>query len=118
MRCHARVREYLLERLERRGADNARRVRMMHAELLLEEGHHEEAVEELLRARLPQRALEPAALVIERVIDRLDYARMPPWLCSTASRIARQPPSTGSSAKLRTSGVASRCSPSTKTNWR
>ena len=61
MRCHARVREYLLERLERRGAEDARRVRAMHAELLLAEGHHEEAVEEMLRARLPERALEPVS---------------------------------------------------------
>jgi DNA-binding SARP family transcriptional activator len=80
MRCHARVREYLLERLERRGADAARRVRAMHGELLLAEVHHEEAVEELLRAGVPERALEPAALAIERVIDRLDYAMAERWL--------------------------------------
>ena len=82
MRCHARVREYLLERLERRGAEDARRVRAMHAELLLAEGHHEEAVEEMLRAHLPERALEPAQLVIERVIDRLDYAMAERWLAT------------------------------------
>jgi DNA-binding SARP family transcriptional activator len=82
MRCHARVREYLLERLERRGAEDARRVRAMHAELLLAEGHHEEAVEELLRARLLERAVEPAQLVIERVIDRLDYAMAERWLAA------------------------------------
>ncbi|MGZ4304353.1 MAG: BTAD domain-containing putative transcriptional regulator [Solirubrobacteraceae bacterium] len=80
MRCHARVREYLLERLERRGADAARRVRAMYGELLLAEEHHEEAVEELLRAGQPERALEPAALAIERVIDRLDYAMAERWL--------------------------------------
>ncbi|MGZ4259649.1 MAG: AAA family ATPase, partial [Solirubrobacteraceae bacterium] len=82
MRCHARVREYLLARLERRGVDAARSVRAMHGELLLAEGHNEEAVEELLAAGLPERALEPAQLVIERVIDRLDYAMAERWLAT------------------------------------
>jgi DNA-binding SARP family transcriptional activator len=80
MRCHARVREYLLERLERRGADSVRRLRVAHAELLTGEGHHEDAVEELLRARMPERALAPAELVIQQVIDRLDYAVAERWL--------------------------------------
>jgi DNA-binding SARP family transcriptional activator len=82
MRCHARVREYLLARLERRGAQKVRDVRALHAELLLREGHLEDAVEELLRAQLPQRALEPAQLVIESVIDRLDYAMAERWLAA------------------------------------
>ncbi|HKO25938.1 MAG TPA: hypothetical protein VJU80_00655 [Solirubrobacteraceae bacterium] len=80
MRCHARMREYLLERLERRGADRVAAIRAAHAELLVREHHYEEAVEEFLRAGMPDRAAEPAQLVIERVIDRLDYAVAERWL--------------------------------------
>ena len=85
MRCHARMREYLLERLERRGADRVAAVRVAHAELLVAERHYEDAVEEFLRARMPERALEPAQLVIERVIDRLDYAVAERWLSAFGS---------------------------------
>jgi DNA-binding SARP family transcriptional activator len=80
MRCHPRLREYLLERLARRGADAVRAVRAAHAELLLAEGHDEDAVEEFLRARMPERAAPAAERVIERVIDRLDYAVAERWL--------------------------------------
>lgn len=80
MRCHARLREYLVELLGRRGADSVREVRAAHAELLVSEGHYEEAVEEFLRARMPERALAPAERVIEGVIDRLDYGVAERWL--------------------------------------
>jgi DNA-binding SARP family transcriptional activator len=82
MRCHARLREYLVELLGRRGAESVRAVRAAHAELLASEGHHEEAVEEFLRARMPERALAPAERVIETVIDRLDYAVAERWLAA------------------------------------
>lgn len=84
MRCHARLREYLLERLDRRGADSVASVRAAHAKLLVQEGHHEDAVEEFLRAGMPAKALEPAQLVIDRVIDRLDYAVAERWLSAFA----------------------------------
>ena len=82
LRCHARLREYLLERLERRGIDQLRAIRAAHAELLLSEGHDEDAVEEFLRADCPQRALEAAQVVIQQVIDRLDYAVAERWLAA------------------------------------
>jgi DNA-binding SARP family transcriptional activator len=90
MRCHARVREYLLERLERRGAEAVREVRARHAELLASEGRHEDAVEEFLRARLPERALESAPHVIDQVIDRLDYAVAERWLAALREVAARR----------------------------
>jgi LuxR family maltose regulon positive regulatory protein len=86
MRCHARLREYLLQRLERRGGDRVRAVRAAHAELLVREGQHEEAVEEFLRARMPERALAPAELAIEQVIDRLDYAVAERWLAELSGQ--------------------------------
>jgi ATP/maltotriose-dependent transcriptional regulator MalT len=84
LRCHARLREYLLERLERRGTQRVGQVRVAHAELLLREGHHEDAVEEFLRAGFTDRALEPAELAIGRVIDRLDYSVAEQWLSAFA----------------------------------
>jgi DNA-binding SARP family transcriptional activator len=80
LRCHARLREYLLERLARRGIEPLGETRAAHAELLLSEGHDEDAVEEFLRADRPQRALEAARSVIQQVIDRLDYAVAERWL--------------------------------------
>lgn len=82
LRCHARLREYLLERLERRGAGALRQVRAAHAELLRAEGHEEDAVEEFLRAGLAERAREPAEVAIQQVIDRLDYAIAERWLAA------------------------------------
>ncbi len=82
LRCHARLREYLLQRLERRGIEELRRIRAAHAELLCAEGHEEEAVEEFLRAGLPERALNAAQAVIQQVIDRLDYAVAERWLAA------------------------------------
>src|SRR6185437_334769 len=76
--------EYLLERLERRGIDELRRIRAAHAELLCAEGHEEEAVEEFLRAGVPERALDAAQSVIQQVIDRLDYAVAERWLSAFA----------------------------------
>jgi DNA-binding SARP family transcriptional activator len=80
LRCHTRLREYLLERLERRGTEEVRRVRAAHAELLLVEGHHEDAVEEFLRSGMSERAVEPAQVAIGHVIDRLDYSVAERWL--------------------------------------
>jgi ATP/maltotriose-dependent transcriptional regulator MalT len=84
MRCHARLREYLLALLERRGPAALRALRAAHAELLEAEGLHEDAVDEFLRARRPERALEPAERSIEAVIDRLDYAVAERWLAALA----------------------------------
>ncbi|HKN93294.1 MAG TPA: hypothetical protein VJU60_03090, partial [Thermoleophilaceae bacterium] len=82
MRCHARLREYLLERLERRGGDSVRALRAAHGELLASEGQHEDAVEEFLGAHMPERALAPAERAIGQVIDRLDYAVAERWLAA------------------------------------
>jgi DNA-binding SARP family transcriptional activator len=82
LRCHARLREYLLERLERRGTDRVREVRAAYGELLLAEGEHEDAVEQLLLAGMAQRAVEPIEVAIGRVIDRLDYSVAERWLAA------------------------------------
>ena len=80
MRPHPRFREYLLERLGRRAATEVRGLRRAHGELLLTEGHHEEAAEELLRAGAPDEALAPAEQAIRRVVERLDFAVAERWL--------------------------------------
>ena len=74
MRPHPRFREYLVERLGRRPATEVRALRRAHGELLLTEGHHEEAADELLRAGARDEALAPAEQAIRRVVERLDFA--------------------------------------------
>ena len=92
MRCHARLREYLLALLERRGPAAVRALRAAHAELLESEGLYEDAVEEFLRAGRPERAMRPAESAIETVIDRLDYAMAEHWLSALATCRGRAAP--------------------------
>jgi ATP/maltotriose-dependent transcriptional regulator MalT/DNA-binding SARP family transcriptional activator len=80
MRPHPRFREYLVERLGRRPATEVRALRRAHGELLVSEGHHEEAADELLRAGAPGEALAPAEQAIRRVVERLDFAVAERWL--------------------------------------
>jgi DNA-binding SARP family transcriptional activator len=80
MRCHTRFREFLLECLQRRGEEHVRGLRAAHADLLTSEGHHEDAVEELLRAGELGRARAAAERAIAGVIERLDLAVAERWL--------------------------------------
>jgi tetratricopeptide (TPR) repeat protein len=75
-----RFREYLLDRLARRGDDKVRDLRSAHAQLLARDGHDEDAIEEFLRAGNPTEALPPADRVIPVVIERLDFAVAERWL--------------------------------------
>jgi DNA-binding SARP family transcriptional activator len=84
MRCHSRFREYLLERLERLGEEEVRALRLAHARQLADEGLHEEATEEFLRADAPEEALPSAELAIMRVIERADFALAERWLDALA----------------------------------
>jgi DNA-binding SARP family transcriptional activator len=83
-RCHPRLREYLLQRLERRGADDVRALRLAHGRLLAREGHHEEATEELLNAGSPGEALIPAERAILSLIQRHDFPLAERWLDALA----------------------------------
>jgi DNA-binding SARP family transcriptional activator len=85
MRCHARFREYLLERLARRGPDAMRALRLAHGLMLAREGHDEEATEELLRAGALIEARETAERAIMAVIERLDAAIAERWLAELGS---------------------------------
>ena len=89
-RCHSRLREFLLECLERRGADEVRRLRLAHGRLLAREGHDEEATEELLRAGAPAEALVTAERVILSVIGRLDLPVAKRWLDALSRRRAQR----------------------------
>jgi ATP/maltotriose-dependent transcriptional regulator MalT/DNA-binding SARP family transcriptional activator len=82
LRCHARFREYLLERLEQRGAEGVRAVRLAYGRLLAAEGLHEEATEALLAADAQAEALATAERAIFDVIDRLDFAVADRWLAA------------------------------------
>ena len=80
MRCHPRFHEYLVARLERRPAEVVRALRVAHGRLLADEGLHEEATEELLRAGAPQAAFDSARRAIFAVIERVDYTTAERWL--------------------------------------
>jgi len=80
MRCHTRFREYLLERLERRGGSEIRPLRAAYANLLLHEGHDEEATEEFLRVGDLSSARSCAERAIFPVLERLDLAVAERWL--------------------------------------
>src|SRR5829696_2408645 len=80
MRCHSRFGEYLLERLEERGPDAVRALRIAHGHLLASEGLAEDAVEELLAADAPEEALPLAEQAIVAVSERLDAALAERWL--------------------------------------
>jgi LuxR family maltose regulon positive regulatory protein len=84
MRCHTRFREFLLECLQRRGEDHVRGLRAAHGDLLASEGHHEDAVEELLLAGERGRARAAAERAIAGVIERLDLAVAERWLHALA----------------------------------
>ena len=80
MRCHSRFREYLLARLEERGARQRRDLRLAYGRLLADEGHDEEATEEFLAAPALDEALACAKRAIVPVIERLDFALAERWL--------------------------------------
>jgi DNA-binding SARP family transcriptional activator len=80
MRAHPRFQEYLVACLERRDPVEVRALRLAHGRLLVDEGHHEEAAEEFLRAGAPEEALEPARRAIIPVIERLDFPVADRWL--------------------------------------
>jgi DNA-binding SARP family transcriptional activator len=82
LRSHPRFREYLLERLDRRGEDEVRRLRLLHGRLLAHEDQNEEAVDELLRAGALDEARASAERAIRAVVERVDFAIAEGWLAS------------------------------------
>ncbi|KMS72338.1 hypothetical protein ACM01_23650 [Streptomyces viridochromogenes] len=80
MRCHPRLREFLVEQLSRRDDAELRRIRRAHGTLLAGEGHDEEATEVLLQAGEVDEARVCGARVIRRVIERLDLPVAERWL--------------------------------------
>lgn len=80
MRCHLRFREYLMERLEHHGGEEARGIHLAYGRLLESESFHEDATEEFLRARELGEAFRSAERVIEEVIERADFPIAERWL--------------------------------------
>ena len=82
MRCHPRFREFLLKRFGRRGEQEQRVLHRAYARLLIGENHHEEAVEEYLAAGCLKEALEIIHPVLERAIERADFALAERWMAA------------------------------------
>jgi DNA-binding SARP family transcriptional activator len=82
MRCHPRLREFLVEQLSRRDDAELRRIRRAHGTLLAGEGHDEEATEVLLQAGEVDEARVCGARAVRRVIERLDLPVAERWLAA------------------------------------
>jgi DNA-binding SARP family transcriptional activator len=91
LRCHPRFREYLLERLDRRGGDEVGSLRLLHGRLLAREEHHEEAAEDLLRAGALDEARASAERAIPAVVERVDFAIAERWLATLADATPTDP---------------------------
>jgi len=89
MRCHSYFREYLRARLERRGEDEVTRLRIALGRRLADEGHDEEAVEELLRAGAREEAVASVERAIAAVVERLDLAVAERWLSAIPAQARR-----------------------------
>lgn len=80
MRCHPRFREYLVALSERREPDEVAERRTLYGDLLLSEGHLEEAVEQYILSGELEKARVPAEQVLGGIIDRFDFAVADRWL--------------------------------------
>ena len=80
MRCHPRFREYLAALFERREAADVAPRRSLYGDLLLKEGHLEEAVEQYMLAGDVEKARIPAEAVLGGIIDRLDFDIADRWM--------------------------------------
>jgi DNA-binding SARP family transcriptional activator len=80
MRCHARFREYLLDRWSELGPSVRADLRLRHGQLLVEAGRYEDAVGEFLAAEDTAQAEDTAEQVIIVVARRLDFDVVERWL--------------------------------------
>ena len=93
LRLHTRFREYLRELLSRRGAAAIGPLRRRVACMWIEQGHDEEAVEELLLAGAEEDAVAPAERAIPQLIQRLDLEHADRWLAAfTRAGVELTPP--------------------------
>jgi DNA-binding SARP family transcriptional activator len=101
MRCHARFREYLLERWSELGASVRAELRLRHGQLLAEAGRHEDAVAEFLEAGDIPQAEDAAEQTVIAVARRLDFDLIEQWLGSfRAWRVEGSPTLTAASLLL------------------
>jgi DNA-binding SARP family transcriptional activator len=84
MTCHTAIREHLLALLRTRDAEEVRELRRLHARLLAAEGHHEEAVEEFVKAGAVEEGLPSADRAILAAVRRMDFAVAERWLLALA----------------------------------
>jgi LuxR family maltose regulon positive regulatory protein len=88
LRCHTCFREYLLEVLRRRGERRMRALRTANSRLLVQEGHPEDAIEELLAVDAVSEARPLIEQTIATVIERPDHAVAARWLAAVDPRHA------------------------------
>jgi DNA-binding SARP family transcriptional activator len=100
LRCHTYFREYLLARLERRDEATLIRLRLAHGRRLAEEGHDEEATEQLLAVGAVTEALDTAERAIVGVVERLDLGIAERWMRALHPNAVAEPASPFTTAEL------------------
>jgi ATP/maltotriose-dependent transcriptional regulator MalT/DNA-binding SARP family transcriptional activator len=90
MLCHPRFREYLMALFDRKEPDEVATRRSVYGDLLLSEGHLEEAVEQYILAGDLKKAHVPAEQVLGGIIDRFDFAVADRWLGALVGAFGEQ----------------------------
>lgn len=80
MRVHTVFRTYLLQLLEREGSEDVRSLRRSYGQLLVSEGHFEEAVEQFVNAGDIDAAVSAMETALPSVVRRMDFAIAERWL--------------------------------------
>ena len=80
LRYYPRFKEFLLNRFARLPIDEQRRIRHAHGRMLISQGDHESAVDELLRAGDSELAFASARRSIIRVAEHADFEVVVRWL--------------------------------------
>ncbi len=80
MTSHRVFRDFLRAALERQDAETIARVRRGHADVLIADGHREQAVDELLGIGDIEAAVRLAAAVLPSLVARMDLAPAARWL--------------------------------------
>ncbi|MFF3465294.1 BTAD domain-containing putative transcriptional regulator [Streptomyces sp. NPDC001984] len=96
MTPHPMFRDFLQVTLEREDAKTIGEVRRRHTEVLIANGAHEEAVDELLRLGDVEAAGRLAAAALPSLVARMDFALAARWLDALGASVRTPTPEIGS----------------------
>jgi LuxR family transcriptional regulator, maltose regulon positive regulatory protein len=106
---HPQFGEFLADELARReDPETVRRLHRLHADLLVQNGELEEAVDALLRLGETEKAWQQAAVALPDLVARMDFASAARWLDALDARSRTPTPEVGT-AVLRVSFALEQC---------